>query len=154
MGQIMRNLGIVLGAVILATSAFASEQSEVMAPVHQFVDGFNKGDVQSALAACADEVYVIDEFAPYQWSGAGACSTWANDYVDDARTNGITEGVVTLGKPKHVDIAGDRAYVVVPASYSWKQNGRPMKESASTLIIVLQKQSAGWRITAWTWAKQ
>ena len=40
----------------------------------QFIDGFNKGDVKSALAACADQVSIIDEFAPYEWHGAGACA--------------------------------------------------------------------------------
>ena len=73
----MRNLVIIVGTVILAAGlAAASEQADVMAPVHQFVDGFNKGDINSALATCVDEVSIIDEFAPYRWSGAGACSMW------------------------------------------------------------------------------
>ena len=44
------------GAILLsgtAGRAKASAQTDVMATVHQFVDGFNKGDVKSALAACA-----------------------------------------------------------------------------------------------------
>ena len=61
-------------------SAPASEQSDVMAPIHQFVDGFNKGDVNSALAACSEETSIIDEFPPHEWHGAGACAKWANDY--------------------------------------------------------------------------
>lgn len=140
--------------MLAAGIATAANQADVMKPVHQFVDGFNKGDAKTALAACADQTYIIDEFPPYEWHGAGACSTWANDYEADAKKNGITDGVVTLGKPKHVDITGDRAYVVVPASYTWKQNGKPMKETGSTFTLVLQQGAAGWRITAWSWAKQ
>src|SRR3954466_3302474 len=79
--QTMRTISIrVLSAVTLillfAGAAFASDPSDVMKPVHQFIDGFNKGDAKSAIAACADEASIIDEFSPYEWHGAGACSTW------------------------------------------------------------------------------
>jgi ketosteroid isomerase-like protein len=139
--------------LLLAGVAFASGAADVMKPVHQFIDGFNKGDAKSALAACADEAYIIDEFAPYEWHGAGACSTWANDYEADAKKNGITDGVVTIGKPKHVDVSGDHAYVVVPTTYAFKQNGKPTKENNAVLTLTLQKSSSGWRITSWAWSK-
>ena len=142
-------------AVMAAGPAFAaSEKADVMAPVKQFVDGFNKGDVKSALATCAEQTSIIDEFPPYEWHGAGACSTWANDFDADAKKNGITDTVVTLGTPRHVDITGDRAYVVVPTNYTYKQKGKPMKEIGSTMTLSLQKVAAGWRITGWAWAKK
>ncbi len=68
-------LVIAIGLLILTSGlAAASEQTNVMAPVHQFIDGFNKGDVKTAVAACADQTSIIDEFAPYSWDGPGACS--------------------------------------------------------------------------------
>ncbi len=70
-----------------------------------------------------------------------------------ARKNGITDGFVTLRSPRHVDISADRAYVVVPADYTFKKNGKPVKETGSTLTLALQKSATGWRITAWAWAK-
>jgi ketosteroid isomerase-like protein len=151
----MRKLSIVIASILLVAGfASAADNADVMKPVHQFIDGFNKGDAKSALAACADEAYIIDEFPPYEWHGANACSTWADAYVADAKKNGITDGLVTLGKPRHVDVTGDQAYVVVPAAYSFKQNGKAMKESASTLTLTLHKGSSGWQVTAWTWSKQ
>jgi len=151
----MRKLVIAVIVVLCMSSlAAASEQTEVMAPVHQFVEGFNKGDAKSALATCADRTLIIDEFPPHVWQGAGACSAWANDYEADAKKNGITDGVVTLGTPKHVDITGDVAYVVVPATYAYKKNSKTMKETGSTFTLVLQKGAAGWRITAWAWSKE
>lgn len=131
----------------------SSEKTAAMAPVHQFVDGFNKGDTKTALAACADQTSIIDEFPPHEWHGSGACAQWANDFDADSKKNGVTDGHVTLGAPRHVDITGDRAYVVVPSSYSYKQNGKPMKEIGSTFTFVLQKGATGWRIIAWTWSK-
>ena len=98
-----------------------------MATVHQFIDGFNKGDVKTAVAACADQASVIDEFPPYEWHGAGACAQWAADFDADAKKNGITPGAVTLGKTRHLDITGDRAYVVVPTEYAFKQKGKAVR---------------------------
>jgi hypothetical protein len=125
-----------------------------MTPVHQFVDGFNKGDIKTALAACAEQTSIIDEFPPHEWHGAGACSNWANDFDADAKKNGVTDGIVTLGNPRRVDITADRAYVVVPANYTFKQKGKLVKETGSMLTLVLQKGAAGWRITGWAWTKK
>ncbi|HTO75258.1 MAG TPA: nuclear transport factor 2 family protein [Thermoanaerobaculia bacterium] len=150
----MRILSRGLLLVVLgAAPAAATDQADVMAPVYQFIDGFNKGDVKSAVAACADQASIIDEFAPYEWHGAAACPQWAAAFDADAKKNGITSGAVTLGKPRHVDITGDHAYVVVPTDYAFKQKGKSVKEKGSTLTVALQKEAAGWRITAWTWSK-
>jgi ketosteroid isomerase-like protein len=139
-------------ALFAATPAVASDQGDVLATVHQFVDGFNKGDAKSALAACADETSIIDEFPPHEWHGAGACAKWADDYEANAKKEGVTDGIVTLGKPKHVDVSGDRAYVVIPSEYAFKKNGKPVKETRAAFAFALHKGAAGWRITGWSWA--
>lgn len=140
-------------AVLAAGPTTASAQSDVMSTVRQFVEGFNKGDTKSAAAACADQTFIIDEFPPYEWHGPGACLTWMNAYDADAVKNGITDGLVTLGTPRHADVTEDRAYVVVPANYTFKQQGRPVEEIGSILTVALQKEASGWRITGWTWSK-
>lgn len=151
----MRKLLIAtITAVLLASPAFASDESDVMAVVFGFVNAFNKGDVNSVLATCAEQTSIIDEFPPHEWHGAGACGKWAGDYDADAKKNNITDGAVKLHKPRHVDVTGDHAYVVVAADYSFRKNGKPMKETASTLTIAMEKSKGAWHITAWSWAKQ
>jgi SnoaL-like protein len=151
----MQRILVALAVALLAAApAAATEKTDVMVPLHQFVEGFNKGDIKTALAQCAEQTSIVDEFPPHEWHGAGACSTWANDFDADAKKKGITDGAVTLGKPRHVDISADRAYVVVPANYTFKQQGKPMKEMGSTLTVALQKGAGGWRITGWTWTKK
>ena len=146
------SIGLLVGA-LAASPAFAAERDEVMVPVRQFIDGFNKGDVKSALATCAEQTSIIDEFPPHEWHGPGACATWANDFDADAKKNGVTDGKVTIGKPRHVDVSGDRAYVIVPATYAYKLKGKAMKETGSTLTVALQKGANGWRMTGWAWTK-
>ena len=139
-------------AVASTASSVADDKADVMATINQFVDGFNKGDTK-ATAACAEQTSIIDEFPPHEWHGAGACLTWMKDYDTDAKKNAITDGVVTLGKPKYLDVGGIYAYVVIPSEYSFKKQGKPMKEKDSAFTFALKKGPAGWKITGWSWAK-
>lgn len=147
---------VLTGLVIIAGSlapAQASQQAAVVAMVHKFIDSFNKGDTAAGVATCAKPASIIDEFPPHEWQGPAACADWSNAYNANAAANGITDGLVTLGSPWHVDVSGDRAYVVVPARYAYKQRGKPVLEPASLFTVALKKGPSGWRITAWAWSK-
>lgn len=129
------------------------EQTSVLLPVHRFVNGFNRGDTNAAIAACTDSLSIIDEFPPHEWHGPGAMSKWLADYDADAKKNRITDGSVTLSEPRRVDITTDRAYVVVPADYAYKKDGKAVKETDSMLTIALQHGPNGWLITGWSWTR-
>ncbi|MGH8199400.1 MAG: nuclear transport factor 2 family protein [Steroidobacteraceae bacterium] len=135
---------------VTTEQAAAYEKTDAMAVVHQFIDGFNKGDLTSAIAACAEESSVIDDFPPYEWQGAG-CKKWADGFRAIAKKEGITAARILLGKPRHVDVTGDRAYVVVPVTLVMKHFGTP-KKLPSIFTASLHTESGGWRITAWAWA--
>lgn len=139
-------------AALAAGPAAGSEKTDVMAAVHQFADAFNKGDMKSLLTNCADMTSIIDDLPPHEWHGAGACSKWLSDFDAFGKANEITAGVVTLGKPRHIDITGEHAYVVVPASYTFTMKGKPMKQSGSIITVALQKASSGWHMSAWAWS--
>src|SRR2546422_7757125 len=107
----MHKVMIALVAALLAAGPLvASEKTDVMEAVQRAVDAFNKGDTQTLVASCTDQMCIIDEFSPFEWHGAGTCSKWLADYDADAKKSGITDGIVRIGKPRHVDVTGDRAY--------------------------------------------
>ena len=150
----MRTLMVAFALIALTVApAVASDQTDVMATMNRFNDGMNKGDTTTAFATCASPSSIVDEFPPYGWQGATACADWANDFDAYNKKNGITDPIATLGKPRHVDVTGDRAYVVVPATYTFKLKGKKVTESGSTLTAALQKSAAGWVITGWAWSK-
>ena len=105
------------------------------------------------MAACADQTSILDEFPPHEWHGARACGKWLADYDTDAKKKGIADGFVTLETPRHIDITGDRAYVVVSANYAFKRKGKPVKETDSMLTLTLQKIGKRWLLNGWSWAK-
>ena len=153
MHKLLLVLSLATFATISAAQTPGSAQTAVLAQINQFVDGFNKGDTKLMVASCADQTSILDEFPPHEWHGTGACAKWASDFDSDAKKNGITDGVVKLSKPSHVDITADRAYVIIPANYTYKQKGKQVSEVGSIITLALQKLPAGWRITGWSWAK-
>jgi ketosteroid isomerase-like protein len=146
-------LALVFAVAFATTPAVASDSADAVATAHQFIDGVNKNDIKTAFAACASPASVIDEFPPHFWSGANACADWANDFDADAKKNGITDTVVTLGKPWRADVSGDRAYLVFPGQYAYKQHGKKMLERHSVWTVALKKRADGWRIVSWTWSR-
>ena len=63
-------------AVLASGPVAASEKTDVMAIMHQWVDGFNNGDMKSWVTTCADQTSIIDDIPPHEWHGAGGCSKW------------------------------------------------------------------------------
>jgi hypothetical protein len=60
---------------------------------------------------------------------------------------------VTLGEPQHVDVTGDRAYVVIPTTMTVDVHGQQVTQSGSVFTVALRRLAEGWRRTAWAWAK-
>jgi len=148
----MHRLFIALAiAVLAAAPASATDKTEVMGVVHLWVDSFNKGDLKAMAATCTDDAAIIDDIPPHEWHGSGACARWAGDYQAFVKAGDDTEPAVTVGKPWHLDVTADRAYVVAPTTYSYKAKGKPVLERG-IVTVALQKSAVGWRITGWAWA--
>lgn len=145
-------LVVALSLLLAPGLAHATDASDAVAPVKKFIDGFNTGDVKGALATCASPAVILDEFPPFLWQGPTACADWASDFDADAKKNGISDGVVKMSKPTHVEVAGDRAYVVVPTAYDFKRNGKKISQTGATMTVTLRKGADGWKITGWAWA--
>ena len=149
---------VVVFAAIFALSfssqhLFAADKDDVVATIHQFADNLDPKTMDKALATCDSPTSIIDEFPPHAWSGPTACADWFKAYGEYNEKNRITPGDAKIGAPWSVDISGDRAYVVAPATYEFKQHGKSMTELHAVFTAALRKTDAGWRITAWTWSK-
>lgn len=152
--KINQNASAVLVIALLATTrVVAADRDDVLRVTQQFVDAGQMGDMKTALATCARETAIIDEFPPYEWHGEGACERWASDFGAYAQKNDVTHGAVTLGAPVHVDVSGEHAYAVFRADYTFKLKGKEIKEIDATWTVSLHKGANGWRITGFSWSK-
>jgi ketosteroid isomerase-like protein len=148
----MRFFVLFAAALAVASPTFASDKTDAVVPVHQFVDSMNKNDMKSAAAAYAPDASIIDEFPPHHWHGANAFGDWGQDFGTDAQKNGVTDPVLMLGKARRIDVTDDHAYAIFSATYSFKQHGKHKRETAD-MTFALQKLAEGWRITAWSFTR-
>jgi ketosteroid isomerase-like protein len=147
----MHKFLIALAMSVLAVGpAAASTKTDVMSVVHQWADGFNKGDAKSIAGSCASQSSVIDDFPPHEWHGAGACSKWFDDFQTFAKAAEFAEPTIAIGKIWHIDVTGEVAYVVASATLTYQKKGSPAKLRA-TITAILKKGAVDWRITALTW---
>jgi len=146
-----RVIGFIAG-MLLASATLAAPANDLMAPIRQFIDGFNTGDTKSAYAAyAAGDVAIVDEFAPHRWLGRDAAHKWAADFDKHAAAARITDGLVKYGEPTRTETEGDVAYVIVPTVYTYKEQGKPMAEEGQ-MTFVLKRDAGNWKISAWTWS--
>ena len=151
--SIMRTTMFLIGFLWAAAAAALPDTMEPVAAVRGYIDAFNKGDVEAMAANCAVPMSVLDGMAPHVWQGPTACRDWYRDVLAVGEKEGATGYFVTLGEPRHVDVTGDRAYVVIPASMKFNVHGKQVTQSGSTFTVALQKLAEGWRMTAWAWTK-
>jgi ketosteroid isomerase-like protein len=150
----MRNLLAALALVLVASmSGVASDESDVVAVVHQWSASFNSSDSKTLDLLCAADAVVLDDFPPHVWQGSTACGRWYKDFDSYAAKAAITNANIVAGKVTHLDFASGFAYLVAPVTLSFKRSGKPVTETG-VLMMSLRKGSSGWRITGFSWADQ
>jgi hypothetical protein len=145
-------LAILFAIALSTTASFASDKGDVVDAVHRYLDNLEPEKLQAALVMCDSHVSIVDEFPPHEWHGPTACEDWWKGLLAYNEKNGITDGAATLGTPLTVDVNGGHAYFVAPMTYTYKQHGKVVKETAS-FTVALRRTQAGWRITGWAYSK-
>ena len=136
---------------LISVADAATPQAEMLAPIHQFVDSFNRGDAAAAEAAnVSTGVVIIDNVPPHLFQGTDAFKTWAKALGSHDKNAGMTDQQVILGKVRQSESMADAGYVSIDAVYSYKQNGVAMREPAR-MAVALRKVTGGWKIAAWAW---
>ncbi len=156
----MRKLAVLSAVTIFVTvtifasgTARASDKTDAMPVVHKWVDSFNKADAKTMPTYCADGAFIIDDFAPHEWQGSGACATWYSDFEAFVAKAQITSPNVALGRVRHLDIDSGYAYLVAPTTLTYSKAGKPVADKG-IVTMSLKKGNSGWQITGWAWADQ
>ena len=127
--------------------------NDPMAAVRRYVDTFNNGDVKAMAATCAEPMQILDGMSPHVWQGPTAAEDWWRDVLTEGEHLGASGYHITLGEPRHVDVTGDYAYVVVPATMTFNIQGKQVTQTGSVFTVALRKLGEDWRLKAWAWAK-
>ena len=137
--------------VAVPATASAGPADDATAAVISWIDKFNAGDMNAFSAGHAQNAVIIDEFAPYVWTGADVPKRWIADYGKDATANGISNGQMDYATPIRADASGTATYIVMPTIYSFQQGGKK-KSAAGTMTFVMTKAGNDWKIASWTYS--
>ena len=127
--------------------------NDPLAAVNQYIDAFNKGDNNAMAATFAVPGSILDGMAPHVWQGPTASQDWYRDVLIEGEQHSASGYFVTLGEPLHNNTTGDSAYVVVPATMTFKVQNQQVTQTGAIFTVALRKLAEGWRIAAWAWAK-
>ena len=125
-----------------------------VAAVRQSIDVFNKGDGEAMAANFAVPRSILDGMPPHVWQGPTASQDWYRDVLIEGEQHSASDYFVTLDEPLHNIITGESAYVVVPATMTFKVQGQQVTQTGAVFTVALRKLPEGWRIAAWAWAKR
>jgi ketosteroid isomerase-like protein len=142
-----------LTALLLVPAISRADSSDPMSTVRRVAIAFNQGNLKAFAALCTSPATVLDDFPPHTWNGPTACTDWANALSALFKKNDVTNETVVFGTPWRVAVTGNLAYVVVPATLTYNQNKKPVKESGSVFTVVLKKTANGWLMSSWAWAQ-
>jgi len=122
----------------------------MMAPIERVAEFIGSGGVGSPAEAFAgSDVTILENFAPYLFTGAAAVETWALGM--QAHLSGVTSLRCQFGQPHNVSRAGDLAFLSLPTEWSGVAGSRAFTEHGGW-CFVLTKQGHEWRIRNYGWA--
>ena len=110
-----------------------ASSDDPMAAVLEYVTAFNNGDATAMAAACANPMQILDVISPHVWQGPTAAEDWWRDTVAKVEHAGASGVHIVLDEPKHVDVNGDYAYVVVPATLTFDLTAKGSPKPAPSL---------------------
>jgi hypothetical protein len=124
-----------------------------MEVVRHYIDAFNKGDAKVMGETFAVPGSILDGMAPHAWHGPTATQDWYRDVLTESKQHGASDYFVNVGEPLHNNVTDDSAYIVVPATMTFKLGDKQVTQSGAFFTVALRKIGEGWRIAAWAWTK-
>jgi ketosteroid isomerase-like protein len=149
----MKRQILLLAAIfsIAAPAMATSPPAAVMAPIKAMLAATNADNGAGLAAFYTPDAAVVDEFAPYMWTGPTAATQWWAG-VDKQIAQMGTHAIHAAAQPiKHFDVTGDSAYVVVPLIISYIVKGKPEHETG-LFTLTLRRSGSTWKIATQTWA--
>ena len=67
-----------------------------MGVVHEYIDGFNKGDAKVMAATFAVPGSILDGMAPHVWQGPTATQDWYRDMLVEGEQHGASGPISAL----------------------------------------------------------
>jgi hypothetical protein len=94
---------------------------------------------------------IVDEFAPYHWTGASAHTDWFAGLQKSMAQEHATDIALKLAAPDQLSVNGDKGYAAFPTIITSKVHGKTTAEHGE-FAFALDKSDGAWHIASWAWA--
>jgi hypothetical protein len=145
-------------AALIGVRASAAEPQgsginrSLLATIDALVVAMNRSDDRAIAALMTRDVVIMDEVAPYRWTGPNAEEHWSNDDGSLIRKRGVSASHSTRGMPTFVHHNATHAFLTVPLAYDYSLHGKRQHETGLWTIVMV-RTSDGWRISLLGFAK-
>jgi hypothetical protein len=150
-------LAVLTAATVLlvssgAIAAQSSAEAAVRAPIAAAIAAGQSGNVKLLRQQYVPSPTIVDEFAPFRWSGANALDAYFVSYGRMVEMTKMSNSNVTMGSPAYTYVAADSAYVLVPITVTASFHGKPYTQKG-TIAFTLQRTGSSWKIATQTFVK-
>jgi len=122
---------------------------DMMAPVRRLARFMATLDESNLEGVFAEDLTIVENFAPFLFRGDGAAQAWRAGFVEHART--LSDLTFELGVTQDFNREGETVYFVLPTTWTGKSHGRPFIEKGGWSFI-LNHGTGEWRIAAYAWS--
>lgn len=149
-GLTMLSFTLAVAMLQASTGANQGPGAAVMQPVDALIAATNANDAAAMDRYVTTDAVVVDDFAPYRWTGPHAARQWWTAIDALFRKAGITKFHATASPVTQYSLSGDAAYVVVPLAVSYTLKGKAAR-STGLWTCVVHRSGAAWRVAVAAW---
>jgi len=113
----------------------------MMTPVHRVAAFMATLDEAHLDGVFADDIVIVENFAPYVFRGNDASLRWRAGFREHAAT--LADIKVTFGEPQDFSRGGGRAYFVLPTTWTGHTRGKVFAENGGWAFVLSQTARNG-----------
>lgn len=142
---------LICGVALLAGTAKADDidLAAITAPAHKLVEAINHPEKAPPAHVFTKGAVVLDDFAPYHWSGKTNGKQWYGELVgttpDARKAFADMQAVLSVEEPKFTRVTGEAGYYVLPATFLFTESGKRIHQTGQWVINV-RKIGGEWLI--------
>ena len=148
LASLLASVMLAIGWPVLADDRPTAAMLEPVKALVAFMAKRPAGQHPAMFAASG--VTIIENYPPFVFAGNDAVVSWEVGFRKHAAEGRLTELAATFASAQDVDIAGPRAYFVLPTTWTGRAAGKPFTETGAW-SFVLVPVGAGWKILAYGW---
>jgi ketosteroid isomerase-like protein len=149
---------ILLGAAIfgiasnsIARADIPREALSALVPVNTVKAAVKNDNAATITTLYTNDAVVVDEQAPFEWTGAGAGARWLEASRDWSKWSAKIAHLRASLADVQLDSSSGNAYVVMDGVFSSANPKKPWQQRG-TLTFTLRKTDGSWKISSQVWA--